>query len=106
MLLFTASRFPRQLAYYNIGGLLSVGGGLDTGGWDEPFGADVCVPEVAAGLAILPGADVAAGELGLLCAPPETPPVGPGVGPVDAPGTPLPLPIGLPLTPSSTLRFC
>ena len=84
---------------------MSVGGGLDTGGCDEPFGTEVCVPDVPAGLEILAGADVAGGGE-VEFAPPETPPVEPGVVPIDAPGTPLLLPIELPLTTSSTLRFC
>ena len=55
---------------------------------------------------MLPGADVVdGGEVELLCVAPETPPPEPGAIPV-APCTPAPLPIELPLTTSSTLRFC
>ena len=55
---------------------------------------------------MLPGADVVgAEEVGLLCMAPETPPLEPGAIPVD-PCAPAPLPIELPLTTSSTLRFC
>ena len=55
---------------------------------------------------MLPGADVVgAEEVGLLCMAPETPALEPGAIPVD-PCAPAPLPIELPLTTSSTLRFC
>ena len=94
----------------NIGGLLSVGGGLDTGGCDEPFDGADCVPDVPAGVAMLPGADaVGAAEVPLLCVAPEAPPLEPGVPgavPITDPCAPAPLPIELPLTTSSTLRFC
>jgi len=68
---------------------LSVGGGLDIGGCDEPFAGVVCVPDVPAGVAMLPGADeVGAGEVPLFCVAPETPPLVPdvpGVVPIDDP---------------------
>ena len=83
------------------------GGGLDAGGCDEPFDGVVCVPDVPAGVAMLPGAELAGcGEMGLLCVVPETPPLEPGVVPIAEPEVPVLLPIALPLTTSSTLRFC
>lgn len=90
-----------------LGGLLSAGGELDTGGCDEPFDGVGCVPDVPAGLATLPGADVAGcGDLGFDCVAPETPPAGLGFVPIVDPGAPVLLPIALPLTTNSTLRFC
>jgi hypothetical protein len=54
---------------------LSVGGGCD-----EPFAGAVCVPEVPAGVEMLPGADVVgAGEVGLVVVLPETPPLEPDI---------------------------
>jgi hypothetical protein len=54
---------------------LSVGGGCD-----EPFAGAVCVPEVPAGVEMLPGADVVgAGEVGLVVVLPETPPPEPDI---------------------------
>ena len=63
---------------------MSVGVGLDIGGGDEPFDGAACVPDVPAGVALLPGADVVnAGEVGLVCVAPEAPPPEPGAIPVD-----------------------
>jgi hypothetical protein len=63
---------------------LSVGGGLDTGGCDEPLAGAVCVPEVPAGVAMLPGADVVgAAEVGLVVMPLE--PDIPGAVPIADP---------------------
>lgn len=65
------------------------------------------MPDVPAGLAMLPGVDVAgSGEVGLPCVAPETPPAEPGVVPIVDPCAPVLLPIALPLTTNSTLRFC